>query len=76
MHFLYHVLTKVREKKLYFSLSSNRENVITINVVVPGQRIEIDVFSNEDVDVAVFKGDEVVSTDKSFIDSLLNDLIG
>ncbi len=72
MHLVYEIMQKLCDANLYFSLSTNRNEVITINVVAPGKRLEIDVFSDEKIDIAMFKGDEVISTEKNFIDTFIN----
>ena len=72
MHLVYEIISKIRRENLHFSLSTNREEVITVSIVVPGERVEIDVFSDGNADIGVFKGEEVTFTDKKMIDVLID----
>ena len=71
MHLLYRTMAKLKKAMLHFSLSSQRDDVITISIVVPGERIEVDVFDDERVDVARFQGSELESTDPDLIDQII-----
>lgn len=76
MHILYKTIEKLNKNKIHFILSNNRENIVTLSVAVPGQRIEIDVHSDENVDIAVFKGNELASTNISHVDFIINSFNG
>ena len=71
MHLLYRTIDKLKKAKLHFSLSTHRGDVITISIVVPGERIEVDVFDDERVDIARFQGSELGSTDPGLIDQII-----
>ena len=71
VHLLYRTMDKLKKAKLHFSLSTHRDDVVTISVVVPGERIEVDVFGDERVDIARFRGSELESTDPDFIDQII-----
>lgn len=71
VHLLYRTMDKLKKAKLHFSLSTHRDDVITISIAVPGERIEVDVFGDERVDIARFQGSELGSTDPDLIDQII-----
>ena len=71
MHLLYRTMDKLKEAKIHFSLGTHRDHVITISIALPGERIEVDVFDDERVDIARFRGSELESTDPDLIDEII-----
>ena len=71
MHLLYATIRRLKEAKLYFSLDTYRGDAVTISVTVPGERIEIEIFADESVEIARFRGSELDSTDPSLIDEII-----
>jgi hypothetical protein len=69
---LLELLGRLEAAKIHFTLAHHQEDAITIEVAVPGQRWEIDCYSNGKIDVEVFKSDGVIR-DASAIDDLLHD---
>ena len=62
-------LEKLEKKKIYYKLNKVRENTIMIEVVVPGERWEIEFMINGDVEIEKF-----VSNGEIHDESLLNEL--
>ncbi|HEX7448938.1 MAG TPA: hypothetical protein VF306_15400 [Pirellulales bacterium] len=54
------LLNRLESAKIHFKLSRNRDDAITIEVAVPGQRWEIDCYPNGGIDVEVFKSDGMI----------------
>lgn len=52
---LFSIIAELQKAKISFSLDVTRENAITILATVPGQRWEIDVFKDGEVEVEVFQ---------------------
>lgn len=50
-------IDSLREAKIYYSIRYTREDSISIDVSVPGQRWEIDFLGDGTVDVEIFKSD-------------------
>ena len=67
---LLNVLDKLRAAGVHFTLRQDRENAVSVDVAVPGERWEIDVLADGSVEVEVFKSDGTI-TDESTLDSLL-----
>jgi hypothetical protein len=66
------LLNRLEAAKIHFTLARNQEDAITIEVAVPGQRWEIDCYSNGSTDVEVFKSDGSIRNE-SAIDELFRD---
>lgn len=58
VHNLYKILQELDSAQIHYHLGRYRDDVVTIHVTVPGQRIEIDVESDGEVSTAMFSGDE------------------
>lgn len=58
MHNLYKLLQELDSSNIHYRLDRYRDDVVTVHVTVPGQRIEIDVESNGTVNTASFIGSE------------------
>lgn len=52
---IFEIISDLQISKISFSLEITREDAITVLVAVPGQRWEIDVFKDGEVDVEVFR---------------------
>jgi len=47
-------LSQLESKKIYYTLTKIREEAIMVQVTVPGQRWEIEFFSDGEIEVEVF----------------------
>src|SRR5439155_19252181 len=66
------LLNRLEQAKIHYNLAHNQEDAITIEVAVPGQRWEIDCYSNGTRAVEIFKSNGTIG-DKTAIDQLLRD---
>ncbi len=51
------LLDRLENAKIYYTLSHSQQDAISVKVDVPGERWEIDWYSNGTVDVEVLKSD-------------------
>ncbi len=65
---VYGVIEELKRSNTYFYLISTIPYAITICVAFPGQRIEIDVYEDGQIDIAQFAGEEIA-------DMTLNDFL-
>jgi len=72
-HPLYDLLRRLKEDKLYFTMSRHRDDTILITVTLVGERIEIDVFDDGHMEVSRFKGDEDVLGDSDLVYQILDE---
>ncbi len=63
-------LDKLTVAKIHYILSHNREDGISVEVTVPGQRWELDFLNDDSVEVEIFKSDGVIFG-KEKLDELL-----
>lgn len=68
---LLELLSRLEAAKIHFTLARHREDAITIEVAVPGQRWEIDCFGNGRMDIEVFRSDGAIR-DASAMDELFH----
>ena len=54
------LLDELEKRKIYYKLNKIRESVL-VEVAVPGQRWEIEIFDDEHIEIEVFKSDGVLS---------------
>ena len=57
---LFEVLRLLEERRIGFFIERDRPDGLTITAMLVGKRVEISVTDDEMVDVAVFRGDEMV----------------
>ena len=57
---LFEVLKLLEERRIGFFIERDRHDGLTITAVLVGKRVEISVTEDETVDVAVFRGNEMV----------------
>jgi hypothetical protein len=53
-------LEKLTVAKIHYVLSHNREDGISVEVAVPGQRWEVDFLNDDSIEVEIFKSDGVI----------------
>ncbi len=54
---LVQLLERLDRAHIYFTLAHNQEDAVSVQVVVPGERWEIDCYPDGTIDVEVFKSD-------------------
>jgi hypothetical protein len=51
------LLKRLQEASISYKLAHNQEDAITAEIVVPGQRWEVDFYLDGTIDVEIFKSD-------------------
>ena len=69
-------LEKLEEKKIYYKLNKARENTIMIEVVVPGERWEIELNSYGTKEVCDIDIERFISNGEIHDESLFEELFG
>jgi hypothetical protein len=57
---LLHLLDRLDKAHIHYTLMRSRHDAISVAVVVPGQRWEIDVLADGEVNVEVFRSDGAI----------------
>ncbi len=63
------LINKIQTARIYCSLRSSREDAISLDVTVPGQRWEIDFLEDGSTEIEIFTSDGTI-----YDESKLNDL--
>ncbi|MFM0035454.1 hypothetical protein PQQ53_29140 [Paraburkholderia strydomiana] len=71
-HPLYALLEKLDDARIHYSLSRQRSGSVLVSVTVVGQRIEIDVFADGQMEVSRFIGHEDIEGGAELIDSIIS----
>jgi len=66
------LLSRLDNAKIHYKLAHNQEDALSIEVAVPGERWEIDCYSNGITDVEVFKSNGSIR-DESALEDLFRD---
>lgn len=53
---VFHIIDMLRKAKIAFTLGIVREESITVFASVPGERWEIDIFDDGNIELEVFRG--------------------
>ncbi len=69
---LLNFLTSLEECKIHYTLEHNRNETIMVLVAVPGERWEVEFFSDGNVEIEIFKSHGEMK-DKSEIERLFNE---
>ena len=64
------LLNRLERAKIHYKLAHHQEDAITIEIAVPGQRCQIDCYSNGTTDVEIFRSDGSIR-DKTALNELL-----
>jgi hypothetical protein len=67
---LLEIVRRLRQSNIHCQVAQYRDDALSIEAVVPGQRWEIDVFVDGTVDVEVFRSDGVMY-DEDRLDALI-----
>ena len=70
-HPLFDLLRRLDEARIHYTLSSHREDSVSVNVTFVGERVEVDVFEDGHVEVSRFLGTEDVLGGQELIHDLI-----
>ncbi len=70
-HPLYQLLRKLDLAKIHYSIARHREDSVMLTITLVGERIEVDVFENGEMEVSRFLGTEDVLGGEELMNQLL-----
>jgi hypothetical protein len=73
MHTLYKILAELDKAHIHYKLERYREDTVMICVTVVGARIEIEVFSNEEIETSIFSGNEDVEVGIEIVKKIIEE---
>ena len=71
-HPLYQILAQLETARIYYTLDKTRDETVMILVQVPGRHYEIEVFTDGEIEVEVYKSDGEIGG-QELVDELLRD---
>lgn len=72
MHSLYELLKRLDEVNYHYELSRHRDDAVMVTFTLVGARIEVEVFSDEHMEMSRFIGDESVIGEKELVFDTIN----
>jgi len=70
-HPLFDLLADLDAASIHYTLARDRPDTVRVNVTVVGERVEVDVFEDGQMEVARFGGSEAVVGDATVIEALI-----
>jgi len=64
-------LARLRAANIFYRLRDTRENAISVDIAVPGERWEVDILEDGSVEIEVFRSDGTLH-DESKLDDLFD----
>ena len=65
-------ISRLEESNIYYTLEHNRDDTIVVVVTVPGERWEVEFYSDGNVEIEIFKSQGEIK-DKSEIERLFEE---
>ena len=62
----------LEEARLHYSIERTRPDLLRLSVTMVGQRVEIDVFEDDHIEISRFFGDEMVEGGSEVLERILN----
>ena len=72
-HPVYLLLQKLDRARLHYALSRHREDSILVSVTAIGERIDIDVFEDDHMEISRFTGGEDIIGDDTFVSRFIEE---
>ena len=72
-HPLYHLLSRLEDAKIHFTLGRHRDDTVLVSFTLVGQRVEVDVFEDGHMEVSRFAGSEDIIGGEELVEKLINE---
>ncbi len=70
---VFETITALEAARLHFFIMRTRPDALTLSVTIVGERIEIDVFEDNHLEISRFRGDESIEGGKELLAAILRD---
>jgi hypothetical protein len=71
---LFDTIRMLEKANLHFSIERSRPDSVRLNVAIVGERIEIEVFEDDHLELSRFRGDESVEGGTELLERILGAL--
>lgn len=68
---IFETIKMLEKAKLHFFIERTRPDSIRLSVTLVGERVEIDIFEDDHLEISRFRGDESVEGGKDLLQRLL-----
>ncbi len=68
---VFDTLRALEEAGLHFYIERTRPDTLRLNVTLVGERVEIDIFEDDHLEISRFRGDESVEGGKEIFEEIL-----
>jgi hypothetical protein len=69
---VFRTMRMLEDAGLHYSIERTRPDSIRLSVTMVGQRVEVDVFEDNHIEISRFFGDETVEGDSELLETLIN----
>lgn len=68
---IFRTMRMLEEARLHYSIERTRSDSIRLSVTMVGQRVEIDIFEDDHIEVSRFFGDETIEGGSEILERIL-----
>lgn len=69
----YDLLRRLEDARIHFSLARHRFDTVLVSLTLVGERVEIDVFEDGQMEVSHFPGSENIVGDAELVERLIDE---
>jgi hypothetical protein len=69
---VFRTMRMLEDARLHYSIERTRSDSIRLSVTMVGQRVEIEIFEDDHIEISRFLGDETVEGGSEVLEKLLN----
>ena len=69
---VFRTMRMLEDARLHYSIERTRSDSIRLSVTMVGQRVEIEIFEDDHIEISRFLGDEMVEGGSEVLEKLLN----
>ncbi|VTZ50469.1 conserved hypothetical protein [Methylocella tundrae] len=70
---VFETMKALEAARLHFFIMRTRPDTITLSVTLVGERMEIDIFEDDHLEISRFRGDESIEGGKELLTQILRD---
>jgi len=72
-HPLYQLLQRLEAARIHFTLARHREDTVLVTMTLVGERVEVDVFADGQMEVSRFPGSEDIVGGAELVERLIEE---
>lgn len=70
---VFETIKALEAARLHFFIMRTRPDALTLSVTIVGERIEIDIFEDDHLEISRFRGDESIEGGEELLAAILRD---